>query len=60
MKVKDLIKELDPDYVLCIWCKRFMHISETQKLIIGVPGNNICLDQYECNKHDELKVNMLD
>jgi len=47
MKIKQLIKELDPDYHKCKHCKRYMLKSEMKISIDEV--NLICLDRGHCN-----------
>jgi len=53
MKAKELIKEIDPDYVICGWCKRLIHKDKLETYAIpntGFERNDAfqCKDRLEC------------
>jgi len=52
MKIEELIKEIDPDYAKCIWCKKFKPLSELQKISHTKPLLifHECKNTIECKK----------
>jgi len=61
MNTKDIIKEIDPEYHRCRWCRRLIH--ET-RLLIGIdPSDNTpeyfcCVDSQDCKKHIAKRENV--
>ena len=53
MQVKEIIKELDPDYGKCAWCRRWLYISKLA-VVRSVRNYYVCLDVQDCNKHNDL------
>jgi len=56
MKAKDLIKEIDPDYQRCSFCKRLFHISKLIRKTFYSPPKVMysCLDGVGCS--NQLKI----
>jgi len=54
MDSQTLIREIDPDYMRCEWCKRLLHRS---KIEIMRGGSIVCKDVKDCA--DNLNVNTL-
>ena len=46
VNTKELIKELDPDYVECIWCERLVHKNTTKD--INDTRLPMCSNRSEC------------
>ena len=51
MQAKELIKELDPDYVECKWCHRLVLINKTRTIQPGWDIMIVCL-QYDQDELD--------
>ena len=49
MQVKELIKEIDPDYHRCWYCQRIRHKS-TMTVRSKVDGAVECIDEDECHE----------
>ena len=45
MQTKDIIKELDPEYIECCWCMRILHISKLTKIVTLFR----CVEREDCD-----------
>ena len=48
MNAEELIKELDPEYIRCDWCKRMMHKSKLDCSKVDYMGQTIDVGSFEC------------
>ena len=48
MKARDIIKEIDPDYMRCPYCKRIIHKDQMKPSIIN-RKKLVCTDRPVCN-----------
>ena len=46
MNTKDIIREIDPDYGKCYWCRRLLHMSKLHKT---TTGRITCTDIEDCD-----------
>ena len=48
-QLQDIIKEIDPDYHSCYYCRRVFHVS----ILSHRHDTYICRDQEGCSKHQD-------
>jgi len=55
MNAKEIIKELDPEYGRCRYCKSQLPLSVMKESFAG-PGSVMCIDEFECSERFEKKI----
>ena len=46
MQAKDIIQEIDPEYIRCKWCRRMIHTSKATSVLFS--DDSACKDIEKC------------